>query len=333
MNKDYNEILKELKESKFHPVYFLCGEEPYFIDTISNYISKNILNETERDFNQTVLYGKDSQPRQIIEAALRFPMMAQFNVIIVKEAQEIKNLSEFEPYLKNPNKTTILVFCYKHKKLDKRTKFYKILKDNAVVFEGKKIYENKVADWVKSFLQSKGYSIDEKAAYILSEYLGNDLNKISNEFNKLFIVKGENKHISIEDIEKNIGISKDYNLFELQRALASKNAQKCTRIFNFIEGNPKNSPLQLTIGMLFNFFSKATVLQYDGKDPKITARELGIQSWQIEDYYAAMRSYSGKLPSVVSIIREFDLKLKGVNSTINNPVELSKELIFRILAL
>jgi DNA polymerase-3 subunit delta len=332
MNKDYNEIIDELKNGKVHPVYFLSGEEPYFIDSISNYISNNILSESEKDFNQTIFYGKDSQPSQVIEACLRFPMMAQYNLILLKEAQEMKNIAELDSYVKNANPTTILVICHKHKKVDKRTKFYKTLKDSAVVFEGKKIYENKVAQWVKSYLEEKNYTIDNKATYILSEYLGNDLNKISNELNKLFIVIGENQHISLEDIEKNIGISKDYNLFELQKALAKRDAAKCAKIYNYIEGNPKNSPIQLTIGMLFNFFSKATVLQYNGKDPKITGKEIGIQTWMLEDYLTAMRNFPNKLPSVISLLREYDLKSKGLGSNNTDPVELSKEMIFRILS-
>ena len=253
----FEEICKELKNKVYRPVYFLMGEEPYFIDQISDYITSHVLDESEKTFNQTILYGKDTDIATVINAAKRFPMMSERQVVIVREAQGLNKIDDLIYYVENSLKSTLLVINYKYKKLDKRKKLYKALEKNAVLFESKRLYEDKVPQWISKTLEARGKSIEPKAAAILTEFLGSDLGKINNELEKLIIVlKEEDKVITPLHIEQNIGISKDYNNFELNNALSQRNVLKASRVVQYFRNNQKNHPLTLTITSLSFFFSK-----------------------------------------------------------------------------
>ena len=257
----FEQILTDLKNKIYKPIYFLSGEEPYFIDLITKYINDNVLTEAEKSFNQTVIYGKDTDIYTVINTAKRFPMMANHQVVIVKEAQNIKNIDDLVHYAVAPLKSTLLVINYKYKTLDKRKKLYKALSDNGVLYESKKLYDNEVPGWINAYLKKKNRSIDPGAAALLNEYLGNDLSKIANELDKLIITLPDGEfNITSNHIERNIGISKDYNNFELHKALTQKNVLKANRIVNYFSQNQKDNPFTMTIATLYHFYSK--VLSY-----------------------------------------------------------------------
>lgn len=330
----FEQTLKHLKSNNFAPIYFLMGEESYFIDLITEYIIENCLEEQDRDFNQTILYGKDTDIHTIISSARRFPMMSQRQLIVVKEAQLVKNIELLSSYVENPLNSTILVINYKGKNLDKRKKLYKQIDKKGVIFDSKKLYDNQIPDWINQYCQSKKYNIEAKASFLLSEFLGNDLSKITNEISKLAICLEKGETITSEFIEKNIGISKDYNNFELQNALGSKDILKSNRIVNYFKSNPKNNPLVVTISLLHSYFSK--ILKYYFIKNKSNEREvalnLGINPYFIKDYRKASRQYPPKkLVEIISLLREYDLKSKGVNNASTTHGELLKELIFHIL--
>ena len=330
---NFQSILSDLKAKKYQPVYFLMGEESYFIDFISDYIINEVLDDTEKEFNQTVLYAKDIDVQTVISTAKQFPLMGKRTVVIIKEAQQLKKIEQLENYLNNPQESTILVFCYKYKSLDKRKSIYKILSKKAVLFESKKLYDNQVPAWIVNYLSSKQYKIGHKASHLIAEYLGNDLNKISNELEKLMIILPANSEITSESIESNIGISKDYNNFELTNALAKKDIIKANRIANFFSKNPKENPLVVSVGVIFNFFQK--VLLYHtiiDKSSNNVARMLKINPYFIKDYQIAAKNYSkSKSIEVIGLCRTYDMKSKGVNNHSINDGELLKEFLFKIL--
>lgn len=330
----FEQTIKQLKSNNFASIYFLMGDESYFIDLITEYIINNSLEESERDFNQTILYGKDTDIHTIISTARRFPMMAKRQLVVVKEAQNIKNIDILSSYIDKPLESTILVINYKNKSLDKRKKLCKQIDKAGVLFESKKLYDNQIPDWINQYCQSKKYNIEAKASFLLSEFLGNDLSKISNEIDKLAICIEDGKSISSEFIEKNIGISKDYNNFELQNALGIKDILKCNRIINYFSNNPKNNPLVVTISLLYSYFSK--LLKYyfikNKSNERLVASSLGVSPYFIKDYRRASRHYTAKkLVEIIALLREYDLKSKGVNNTSTSNGELLKELIFKIL--
>tara|TARA_Y100000991_G_scaffold215437_1_gene205862 strand:+ start:2864 stop:3862 length:999 start_codon:yes stop_codon:yes gene_type:complete len=330
---NFQSILSDLKAKKYQPVYFLMGEESYFIDLISDYIINEVLNDTEKEFNQTVLYAKDIDVQTVISTAKRFPLIGKRTVVIIKEAQQLKKIEQLENYLNNPQESTILVFCYKYKSLDKRKSIYKILSKKAVLFESKKLYDNQVPAWIVNYLSSKQYKIGHKASHLIAEYLGNDLNKISNELDKLMIILPANSEITSESIESNIGISKDYNNFELTNAIAKKDIIKSNRIANFFSKNPKENPLVVSVGVIFNFFQK--VLLYHtiiDKSSNNVARLLKINPYFIKDYQIAAKNYSkSKSIEVIGLCRTYDMKSKGVDNHSINDGELLKEFLFKIL--
>ena len=343
---DVTQIIADLKKKVYHPVYFLMGEEPYFIDLISDYIEKNILDETEKEFNQTILYGRDINVLSLISHAKRYPMMANHQVIIVREAQNIKDLtgrekqdkndkskSPFLEYIENPQKSTILVICYKYKTLDKRTSKAKTIEKRAVLFESKKLYENQIPNWINNYLRDKDYIIGPKASLLLSEYLGADLSKIANELDKLMLNIPAKSEITAEQIQNNIGISKDYNTFELQKALGTKDILKANRIVNYFAANPGEHPLVMTVGILFSYFSKIIIYHYlSDKSKNNAASALGVNPFFISDYEKAARNYGiGKLKTIISDLREYDLKSKGLDNVTTSEGELLKELVFKIL--
>lgn len=341
---DFNTIMSDLKKKKYQPVYFLMGDEPYFIDMISDHIEQHVLDESEKEFNQTILYGRDISTADVIGAAKRFPMMSEHQVVIIKEAQDIKDLVKkekedkkdkqkgmFETYLENPLPSTILVFCYKYKTIDKRTAIAKLIDKTAVLFESKKLYDNQVPDWINNYLKAKEYTINQRAAGLLAEYLGTGLSKISNELDKLIINLPPRSEITAEHIQANIGISKDYNVFELQTVIGKKEVLKANRIINYFAANPKDNPMVVTISSLYGYFCKLLTYHFLA-DKKGAASALGVHPFFVKDYELAAKNYSvGKLKSIFSYLRDYDLKSKGVDSGSATEGELLKELVFKIL--
>ncbi len=335
------DIIKDLKNRKYKPVYLLHGEEPYFIDQVSDYVEHHLLSEAEKGFNQTVLYGKDTDVMTVLNASKRYPMMADYQVVLVKEAQEMKwgtesddkkTINPLQAYLENPLPSTILVLCYKYGKFDKRKKVYKAIEKSGLIFESTSLYDNKIPAWVEGYLTEKNYKINQQASLMLAEYLGNDLSKIANELDKLMLNVSAGQEITLKHIQDNIGISKEYNVFELQTALAKKDVVKTNQIINYFEANPKANPLVLVLGNLNNFFTKVLVYHYvRDKSPQNLAREMGVSPYFIKDYELAARSYPlGKTVQIISYLREYDVKSKGVESN-TDAGGLMKELMFKIL--
>ena len=326
-------IVNDIKAGKIKPIYFLMGEEPYYIDRLSDYIEKNVLTEEEKGFNQTVLYGRDVSVDDIVSAAKRYPMMAERQVIIVKEAQDLaKSIDKFESYASDPMPTTVLVLCYKYKTLDKRKKVTKLFEKSGLVFESKKLYENQVGQWINRVLQAKKYSIEPKASAMLVEFLGTNLEKINNELEKLQIILPVGSTISANDIEENIGFSKDYNIFELRKAIGEKNQLKSYKIAQYFSENHKDHPMLMTTGMLFSFFVQ--LLQYHGlkdKNPKNVAAVLKVNPFFLKDYDIALRNYPmKKVSKIVTLLRDIDVKSKGVGSNSLPQHELLKEMLVGI---
>ncbi|WP_040250342.1 DNA polymerase III subunit delta [Psychroserpens mesophilus] len=334
--EDVKQIVADIKKGQIKPIYFLMGEEPYYIDAISDFIENNILSEEEKGFNQMVLYGRDVAIDDIVSNAKRYPMMAERQVVIVKEAQDLsRTIENLASYASNPQPTTVLVLNYKYKKIDKRKALYKaIKKQGSVVFESKKLYENQVADWIRRVLSGQNYTISPKASQMLVEFLGTDLSKINNELEKLKIILPEGTQITPEHIEVNIGISKDYNNFELRKAIGERNSVKAFKIVNYFADNPKDNPMVVTISLLFNFFSQ--LLHFHGlndKNPRNVASALKINPYFVNEYISAARNFPmRKVSAVISTLREFDVKGKGVNSNAVPQGDLLKELLVKILS-
>lgn len=337
------EISKDIKNRKFKPVYLLHGEEPYYIDKISELLEQSVLSEAEKGFNQTILYGKDTDMATILNTAKRYPMMSDFQFVWIKEAQEIKwgkdddDKKAADPwlnYLENPLPSTILVLCYKYGKFDKRKKTYKAIEKNGLVFESAALYDNKIPAWIDDFVKERGYGIHARGSALLAEYLGNDLSKIANELEKLFLNIAPGQEISPEQIQNNIGISKDYNVFELQDALAKRNVVKANQIIDYFGANPKANPLPMVLGVLNTYFSKVLKYHYaSDRSPQGLAKELGVNPYFVKDYELAGRNYDrAKLFRIFSYLRTCDLKSKGVDATGNTDAgELMKELVFKII--
>ena len=341
----FEAIIKDLKNKIYHPVYFLQGDETYYIDLISDYIEKSVLDDGEKEFNQTILYGKDVDVSAILSYAKRFPMMSNYQVLIIKEAQDIRNLvkktdkdgketrDDFLQYVENPLKSTLLVLCYKYSTIDKRTKLAKTIDKKGVLFESKKLYDNQIPDWVNAYCTKHKYKISPKAVQMIADFLGTDLSKVSNELDKLMLNISAIEAINEKRIEQYIGISKDYNIFELTTALAKKDVLKANRIVNYFGANPKVSPFVLTLGMLYNYFIK--ILKYHGladKSRNNAASEIGVSPFFMQEYELAAKNYPmNKLVRIFSALREYDLKSKGMETTGIEEGELLKELIFKIL--
>ena len=328
------EIVADIKEGNPKPIYFLMGEEPYYIDKISQFIGENILTEDERGFNQMVLYGKDTSVDEVIGNAKRFPMMAEHQVVILKEAQHLsRTIENFTSYVENPQPTTILVICYKYKKLDKRKKLYKAVKKHGELFESKKLYENQVADWVRRTLAGKKYKIAPKASVMLVEFLGTDLSKISNELDKLMLIVPSNVEITPELVEQHIGISKDFNNFELKKAIGERNVRKAARIVDYFAQNPKDNPFVVTITLLNTFFTQ--LLQYHGLNdhsPGNVAKVLGVNPYFVNEYAIAAKNYPMKrVSAIISNLRKLDLKGKGVGASNMGQADLLKEMLSAIV--
>ena len=327
------QLISDLKSKKFAPVYLLTGEENYYIDLVSDYFEQQVIEDSYRDFDETVLYGRDVDMSTVIDMANRYPMMSPVQLVLVKEAQDItKDWERLVAYLEHPQPTTILVFCYRHKKLDKRGKVYKAINSKGVVYERAKLYDNQVPGWIASVVREKGFSITEKGAVLLAESLGNDLGKIYNELSKVFILLPQGGVINEDIIEKNIGISKDYNVFELQGAIGRRDVVQCNRIVNHFAANPKENPIQMILPTLYNYFLKV-MLFHQLQDKSEAPKALGVNPFFVKDYEVASRNYTlGKLASCIGYLYETDLRSKGVRNSGNvTDGELLKELVFKII--
>jgi DNA polymerase-3 subunit delta len=331
----YEEIMSDLRNRIFKPVYFLAGEESYYIDLITDYIEDKVLPESEKSFNQLVLYADDTNIASIIDIARRFPMMASHQVVIIKEAQSLRKLDDLAIYLEKPLVSTILVFSYKYKALDRRTKLFKVLDSHGAYFESVRFRDYQIAGWIDSYLMKKGIKIDPGASAMLTEYLGTDLHKIANELEKLIITLPVGKPVTTSLIEQNIGISKDYNNFELQKAIGEKNILKANMIARYFADNQRDNPITLSIASLFSFFSRLLLYHYlPDKSKNNVASALKVNPFFVRDYESAASKYNvTKTVQIISLLRTFDMKSKGCGDSGTEPGELLRELVFRILHL
>jgi DNA polymerase-3 subunit delta len=330
----FEQLIDDLKKRVFKPVYFLFGDEPYYIDLATAWIAGNVLTEAEQSFNQTILYGKDSEAAQVTDLARRFPMMSSHQVVILKEAQEMKSFGELIHYVEQPQPSTLLVINYKYKKPDKRQKIFKALEKKGVWFESKKLYDNQVPAWITGYASNQGYRIEPKAAALLAEFLGSDLTKIANEVEKLVVAIGKKDEIITPDhVEKHIGFSKDFNQFELQEALGRRDVVKANRIINYFAENEKRYPFPLTTVSLYFFFSKLLLFHYSkDRSKQNLASTLKINPFFVKDYESAAHRYSAsQLVEIISLLREYDMRSKGYNGNTIPESELTRELVFKIL--
>ncbi|MDX9907129.1 MAG: DNA polymerase III subunit delta [Bacteroidales bacterium] len=329
----YDQITGDLRRKIYHPVYLLHGEEPYFIDAITEIIEESVLTESEREFNQTIVYGRDTDPGRIIDIARRFPMMANYQVVIVKEAQDIDKLENLKPYVEKPVPTTILVIAHKHKKLDLRKGLHKIVEKTGVLFESKKLYDDKIPAWINGQVQANGYTIKPDACQLLAEYLGADLGRIINELEKLVISLPAGTAIDSALIERNIGISKDYNFIELQNAIGNRDIHKANRIVNHFTANLKQNPTIALVAILYGFFIKLMIYhQLKDKSQKNASSVMGINPFFYKDYEKAAKNYNfRRIRPIIALLREYDLRLKGVNNGSTEEAGLLRELVYKIM--
>ena len=337
MGMTHSQIIRDLQLKKFKPVYFLCGEETYFIDLISEVFQNQILDESERGFGLNIFYGRDVELQQVLGLAKGFPMMGEFQIVIIKEAQDLKewkksdSLKPLESYLQNPTPTTLLVFEYRGKKPDGKLKITKTIESKTVYFLAEKIKENKIAEWIFQYVIDSGYKIQRNSSTLLAEYLGNDLSKIVNEINKLAIVFPKGTEISGQIIQDYIGISKDYNPFELQKALIEKDIIKANRIVEYCIKNPKDNPIPGMIGILFGFFNRMNIY-VSAENKTFTAQQLKINSYNRAEYELAVRNFSpSKMDRIIGYLHEADKRSKGVDAGQMSYDDILLELVYKIL--
>lgn len=324
-------ILVDIKKGNIAPLYFLMGEESYYIDLISDYIESNVLTEEEKGFNLTVFYGRDVSMDEIISYAKRYPLMAEKQVIIIKEAQHLsRTLDSLQSYVINPTPTTVLVFCHKHKSLDGRRKLTKILAEKAILFDSKRLYDNQVPSWILAVAKADGYAINPKASHMLVEFLGTDLSKIKNELDKLQLVVPKGMEITPTHVEENIGISKDFNNFELQNAIGTKDYKKAYQIIQHFSQDSSNNPFVVTLSLIHSFFTR--LLKYHALENKGQApRVLGVSPYFIGQYRDAARAYPiRQVTAILAELRELDLMSKGVGASSLTHQDLLKELLIRV---
>ncbi|MCR8895018.1 MULTISPECIES: DNA polymerase III subunit delta [unclassified Bacteroides] len=331
----YEDIAKDIKNGKFAPVYLLMGEEDYYIDRISDYIVEKALDENEKEFNLTIMYGLDTDMASVVNNAKRYPMMSEHQVVVVKEAQNLRSWEELSFYMQKPLTSTILVFCYKHGTLDRRKKIVAEIEKNGVVFESKKLKENLLPGFITTYMKRRKMEIDDTAAQLMAEFVGNDLNRLAGELDKLIITMPKDRNrITPVEIERNIGISKDYNNFELKNALITKDTLKANKIVKYFSDNPKSNPLQPTLALLFNYFSNLMVAYYaPERTENGVAAYLGLKSpWLAKEYIAGMKAYTGvKVMNIITQIRLCDARSKGIGNVSLSPGELLRELVYFIL--
>ena len=332
----FQDIMKDLKARKFSPIYILMGEESYYIDQITNYIAENVLTPAEQDFNLNVCFGSDVSAVQVTDMAKRFPMMAEYQVVIVKEAQNIRSLDALEKYLKNPAKTTILVWCHKNGKIDARKKVMAMADSIGVVFESKKIREYQLAGFMQNYLATKKIMIEPKAAQMIADHIGTDLNRLTSELDKVTLSLPENdKRITPEIVEKEVGVSKDFNTFELRDSIVNRNIFKANQIVNYFDKNPKAGSLYSFLPLLFSYFQNLMIVFYspNNKTENDIVQVLELRSsWGAKEYYTGMRNYTArKTMDIIAKIREVDAKSKGLDNPSTGAGDLMKEVIFFIL--
>ncbi len=335
---DFQPLLKSIKAGEFAPIYLLHGAEPYFIDQLEAAIEKHALQEHERAFNETIAYGKDTEHLQIVDAARRFPMMAERQLVLLREAQDMRSLKELAAYAAKPSPTTVLVISHKHKKLNGNTALAKNIKKNGVIFEAKPLYDNKIPGWISNYLRDRKYKIEPAAGQLLAEFLGTSLGKISNELDKLMLNLPKGTSITADIVEQQVGVSKDYNVFELQRALGHKETTKVARILNYFRANPKAAPLPMVMGSLYNYFTVVLKLKElhrarESRQGIMQALKLRFDFF-LADYEQTARNYSEPaLVNVFALLREYDLKSKGVGSNLagKGEAELLKELCWKVM--
>lgn len=335
------DILKDIKSKKYKPVYLLHGEEDYNIDILTQAFEDKVLSESEKSFNMTVWYGKDATAKQVIDSCMRYPMMAPYQLIILKEAQDMKSLNDLTTYVDNPVPSTVFVIQYKQGTIDMRKSLGKAIKIKGEIFKSKKLYDNEVPKWISSYVSDNGYEIDDQSTLLIADHLGAELSKIANELDKLFILIPKKSKIDSKIIEKHIGISKKYNVFELQDAMASRDMYKAQQIINYFADNPKKNPIVVVISQTFNFFSKLYLsLSYQNQDDTTLAKNLGFSPkneysarFFVRNYRKALNTFSREeIEEAISTINTFDLRSKGVNNASMDGGQLLKEMIFLLLA-
>lgn len=326
-------IISDWKKKLFKPVYWLEGEEDYFIDKIVHYAEHNILTESEAGFNLTVFYGRDADWTQVINACKRYPMFAERQVVLLKEAQHMRDIDKLESYISQPLTSTIFVVSYKEKKVDGRTQLAKLLKTKAELFTTKKMYDNALPDWTNELVKSKGYTISQKAVLLLVDHIGNDLSRIDNEIEKMLVNLGTRTSITEDDIERYVGVSKEYNPFELQSAMAAKDLPKAMRIIQYFEANPKAAPIQLVLPTLYNLFSKTyMIFGQSAKDDKTVAANIGVNAWFVKDYMLVARNYGyNGVERALLLLHHYNLRSVGVNDTGSSDASLLKEMVVKMV--
>lgn len=326
-------IIGDWKKKKFKPVYWLEGEEDYFIDTVVHYAEHEILTEAEAGFNLMIFYGKDASWIDVVNACKRYPMFSERQVVILKEAQQMRDIDKLEPYIEHPLSSTIFVVSYKEKKVDGRSKLAKTLKEKGEMLTTKKMYDNQLPDWTNDLIQSKGRSISQKALMLLVDHIGNDLSRINNEVEKVLVNLGERNNITEDDIEKYVGVSKEYNPFELQSAMAAKDLARAMKIIQYFEANPKAAPIQLILPTLYNLFSKTyMIFGQSAKDDKTIAANIGVNPFFVKDYLATARNYGYQgVEAALLLLHQYNLKSVGVNDSGTSDGSLLKEMVVKMM--
>lgn len=332
-NMSAEKIISDWKKKQFKPVYWLEGDEEYIIDKVVHYAEHHLLTQAEAGFNLTIFYGRDADWAQVFNACRRYPMFAERQVVILKEAQHMRDIDKLEPYIENPLPSTVFVVAYKEKKVDGRTKLAKLLKSKAELLSTKKMYDSQLPEWTSELVQSKGYTITQKAVLLLVDHIGNDLSRIDNEIEKLLVNLGDRKHITEDDIEKYVGISKEFNAFELQAAMAAKDLPRAMRIVQYFEANPKAAPIQMVLPTLYNLFSKTyMIFGQNNRDEKSIAAAIGVHSFFIKDYLLAARNYGFEgIESALLLLHHYNLKSVGVNDSGTPDGSLLKEMVAKIM--
>lgn len=326
-------IIADLKKGNYKTVYWLEGDEEFFIDKVVQYAEHHILSEDEAGFNLTVFYGKDAEWADVINACRRYPMFSEKQVVLLKEAQAMRNIEKLEGYIDKPLSSTILVVAYKNKKVDGRTRLAKLLKDKGVVLSTKKLYDNELPEWAQNLVQSKGFSITKKALFLLLDHIGNDLSRLNNEIDKLALNLGDRKNITEDDIERYVGISKEFNVFELQQAVAARDLYKAIRIIQYFESNPKAAPIQLVLPSLYNFFSKVLVLHsLPSRDEKTAATAIGVSPFFVKDYLQAAQRYSyPAVEKLLLLLHQYNLRSIGIDDSGTPDAMLMKEMVVKMM--
>ena len=327
-----DKIISEWKRKLYKPIYWLEGEEEYFIDKIVDFAEHNILDPSEASFNLSVFYGKDAVWTDVVNACMRYPMFAERQVILLKEAQMMRDINKLEGYIEKPLSSTIFVVSYKEKKVDGRSRLAKLLKEKGAILTTKKLYDNQLPEWTSELVANKGYAIHQKALLLLVDHIGNDLSRIENEVDKLLVNLGDRKTISEDDVEKYVGVSKEYNPFELQNALAKKDVAKAIRIVNYFEANPKAAPIQLVLPALYNLFSKTyMIFGQNSNDEKAVAMNIGVNSFFVKDYMLTARNYGPQgVENALLLLHHYNLRSVGVDDAGTSDGALMKELVIKL---